>query len=71
MSDPHDIWQLGQWIGRQEGGAARLAWADGEHCMVCDEVCPINAIEVTGATRRAGGRYLVSFKPAHQGQRSL
>jgi hypothetical protein len=30
MSDPHDIWQLGQWIGRQEGGAARLAWADGE-----------------------------------------
>ena len=30
MSDPHDIWQLGQWIGRQEGGAARLGWADGE-----------------------------------------
>ena len=30
MSDPHEIWQLGQWIGRQEGGAARLAWADGE-----------------------------------------
>jgi hypothetical protein len=30
MSDPHDIWQLGQWIGRQEGGAARLSWADGE-----------------------------------------
>jgi hypothetical protein len=30
MSDPHEIWQLGQWIGRQEGGAARLAWAGGE-----------------------------------------
>jgi len=30
MSDPHEIWQLGQWIGRQEGGAARLASADGE-----------------------------------------
>ena len=30
MSDPHEIWQLGRWIGRQEGGAARLAWADGE-----------------------------------------
>jgi hypothetical protein len=30
MSDPHDIWQLGQWIGRQEGGAARLGWAGGE-----------------------------------------
>lgn len=30
MSDPHEIWQLGQWIGRQEGGAARLGWADGE-----------------------------------------
>jgi len=30
MSDPHEIWQLGQWIGRQEGGAARLSWADGE-----------------------------------------
>jgi hypothetical protein len=30
MSDPHEIWQFGQWIGRQEGGAARLAWADGE-----------------------------------------
>jgi hypothetical protein len=30
MSDPHEIWQFGQWIGRQEGGAARLVWADGE-----------------------------------------
>jgi hypothetical protein len=30
MSDPHDIWQFAQWIGRQEGGAARLAWTDGE-----------------------------------------
>ena len=30
MSDPHEIWQLGQWIGRQEGGAARLGWGDGE-----------------------------------------
>jgi hypothetical protein len=30
MSDPHEIWQFGTWIGRQEGGAARLAWADGE-----------------------------------------
>jgi hypothetical protein len=30
MSDPHEIWQLGQWIGRQEGGAARLTWTGGE-----------------------------------------
>ena len=30
MSDPHEIWQFGRWIGRQEGGAARLTWADGE-----------------------------------------
>jgi hypothetical protein len=30
MSDPHEIWQLGQWIGRQEGGAARLGWTGGE-----------------------------------------
>jgi len=30
MSDPHEIWQLGQWIGRQEGGAARLGWIGGE-----------------------------------------
>ena len=30
MSDPHQIWQFGQWIGRQEGGAARLGWANGE-----------------------------------------
>jgi hypothetical protein len=30
MSDPHEIWQLGQWIGRQEGGAARFVWTDGE-----------------------------------------
>jgi hypothetical protein len=30
MSDPHEIWQLGQWIGRLEGGAARLGWVGGE-----------------------------------------
>jgi hypothetical protein len=30
MSDPHEIWRLGHWIGRQEGGAARLGWTDGE-----------------------------------------
>jgi hypothetical protein len=30
MSDPHEIWQFRRWIGRQEGGAARLGWADGE-----------------------------------------
>lgn len=30
MSDPHEIWRLGQWIGRQEGGAARLEWTGGE-----------------------------------------
>ena len=30
MSEPLEIWQFGQWIGRREGGAARLAWADGE-----------------------------------------
>jgi len=30
MSDPHEIWQFGRWIGRQEGGAARLAWTYGE-----------------------------------------
>jgi hypothetical protein len=30
MSDPHEIWQLGQWIARQQGGAARLVWTDGE-----------------------------------------
>ena len=30
MSEPHEIWQLGQWIGRLEGGAARLGWAGGE-----------------------------------------
>ncbi len=30
MSDPHEIWQLAQWIARQEGGAARLGWSDGE-----------------------------------------
>jgi len=33
MSDPHEIWQLGQWIGRQEGGAARLTWTDGEFIL--------------------------------------
>ncbi len=30
MSDPHEVWQLAQWIARQEGGAARLGWSDGE-----------------------------------------
>jgi hypothetical protein len=30
MSDPQNIWQFGQWIGRQQGGAARLAWSAGE-----------------------------------------
>ena len=30
MSDPQEIWQFGQWIGRLEGGAARLGWAGGE-----------------------------------------
>jgi hypothetical protein len=30
MSDPHEIWQLGHWISRREGGAARLGWSGGE-----------------------------------------
>ena len=30
MSDPHEIWQFGQWIARREGGAARLGWSGGE-----------------------------------------
>jgi hypothetical protein len=30
MNDPHEIWQLGQWIARREGGAARLGWSGGE-----------------------------------------
>lgn len=30
MTDPHEIWQFGQWIARQDGGAAQLRWADGE-----------------------------------------
>lgn len=30
MVDPHEIWQLADWISRQEGGAARLRWADEE-----------------------------------------
>ncbi len=30
MTDPHEIWQLAQWIARQEGGAAQLRWRDGE-----------------------------------------
>lgn len=30
MADPHEIWQLGSWIARQEGGAAQLRWADGQ-----------------------------------------
>jgi len=30
MADPHEIWRLANWISRQEGGAARLRWADEE-----------------------------------------
>ena len=30
MSDPHEIWQLGNWIANLEGGAARLGWSGGE-----------------------------------------
>ena len=30
MSEPHEIWQFAQWIGRLDGGAARLGWAGGE-----------------------------------------
>ncbi len=30
MNDPHEIWQLGRWIARQESGAARLGWTGGE-----------------------------------------
>ena len=30
MNDPSEVWQLGRWIGRREGGAARLTWSDGE-----------------------------------------
>ncbi len=30
MSDPHEIWQFGQWIARRESGAARLGWSNGE-----------------------------------------
>jgi len=30
MADPHEIWRLANWISRQEGGAARLRWADHE-----------------------------------------
>ena len=30
MSDPHEIWRFGRWIGRHESGAARLGWSDGE-----------------------------------------
>lgn len=30
MTEPHEIWQLASWIGRQEGGAARLGWTGGE-----------------------------------------
>jgi len=30
MSDPHEIWQLGNWIAHLEGGAARLGWSGGE-----------------------------------------
>jgi hypothetical protein len=30
MNDPHEIWQLGRWIARQDSGAARLGWTGGE-----------------------------------------
>ena len=30
MNDPHEIWQLGRWVARQESGAARLGWTGGE-----------------------------------------
>ena len=30
MNDPSEVWQLGRWIARREGGAARLTWSDGE-----------------------------------------
>jgi hypothetical protein len=30
MNDPHEIWQLGHWIARREGGTARLGWSGGE-----------------------------------------
>ncbi|HSO24371.1 MAG TPA: hypothetical protein VLT81_15795 [Chondromyces sp.] len=30
MTDPHEIWRLASWIARQEGGAVRLGWSDGE-----------------------------------------
>jgi hypothetical protein len=30
MTDPHEIWQLAQWIARHEGGAAQLRWTNGE-----------------------------------------
>lgn len=30
MADPHEIWELASWIGRQEGGAASLVWSQGE-----------------------------------------
>ena len=30
MNDPHEIWQLGRWIARQQSGAARLGWTGGE-----------------------------------------
>ncbi len=33
MTEPHEIWQLARWIGRQEGGAASLGWSQGEVIM--------------------------------------
>ena len=30
MTDPHEIWRLASWIARQEGGAVRLGWSEGE-----------------------------------------
>jgi hypothetical protein len=30
MADPNEIWQLANWISRQEGGAAQLRWSGGE-----------------------------------------
>ena len=30
MTDPHEIWRLASWVARQEGGAVRLGWSEGE-----------------------------------------
>jgi len=33
MTDPQEILQLGRWIARREGGAARLTWSEGEFIL--------------------------------------